>query len=112
MSGAVVTVRGPSGELCVDLLEAARGMPAAGQKKLFRHIGRNITDQDCQSAMDALAEAIVESRKTAAQEILDGKWPVQPPIQAKVLRRFVDAQRKIVLPVCKIPDLYFEEETK
>ena len=51
MSGAVVTVRGPSGELCVDLIEAARNMSAAEQQKLFRHIGRNITAQDCQSAM-------------------------------------------------------------
>ena len=112
MSGAVVTVRGPSGELCVDLIEAARNMSAAEQQKLFRHIGRNITDQDCQSAMDALAEGVVESRKTAAQEILGGKWPVRPPIPTKVLRRFVDAQLKIVLSVCKIPELYFEDETK
>lgn len=108
MSGAVVTVRG----LCVDLMEAARNMTAAEQQKLFRHIGRDITDQDCQSAMDALAEGIVESRKRAAQEILDGKWPVRPPIPAKVLRRFVNAQMKTVLSVCKIPELYFEEETK
>lgn len=112
MSGAVVTVRGPSGELCVDLIEAARNMSAAEQQKLFCHIGRNITAQDCQSAMDALAEGIVESRKRAAKEILDGKWLAQPPIPAKVLRRFVDAQRKIVLSICKIPELYFEEETK
>lgn len=112
MSRAVVTVRGPSGGLRVDLMEAARGMTAAEQNKLFRHIGRCITDQDCQSAMDALVEGIEESRKIAAQEILNGKWPVQPPIPAKVLRRFVDAQRKIVLSACKIPELYFEEETK
>lgn len=108
MSRAVVTVRG----LCVDLMEAAWNMTAAEQQKLFRHIGRDITDQDCQSAMDALAEGIVESRKRAAQEILDGKWPVRPPIPAKVLRRFVDAQMKIVLSVCKIPELYFGEEIK
>ena len=108
MSGAVVTVRG----LCVDLIEAARNMSAAEQQKLFRHIGRDITDQDCQSAMDALAEGIVESRKRTAQEILNGKWPVRPPIPAKVLRRFVNAQMKTVLSVCKIPELYFEEETK
>lgn len=108
MSGAVVTVRG----LCVDLMEVARNMTAAEQQKLFRHIGRDITDQDCQSAMDALAEGIVESRKRTAQEILNGKWPVRPPIPTKVLRRFVDAQLKSVLSVCKIPELYFEEETK
>lgn len=112
MSGATVTVRWPTGTLCADLVEAAQNMTAAQQRKLFRGIGCYITDQDCQSAMDALADAIVESRKRAAQEVLDGKRPIQPPIPVSALRRFVDAQQKIVLSVCTIPKLYFEEETK
>ena len=112
MNGATVTVGWPTGALSVDLAAAAQSMTATQQRKLFHGIGHYITPEDCQFAMDNLADAIVESRKRAAQEILDGKWPVQPPIPVSALRRFVAAQKESILSICKKPKLYFEEEIK
>lgn len=85
-------------------------MKVPEMKKLFKGLGTWISDDNCQKAMDALAALILDSRAKAADKILMGRWPIEPPISARVLRYFVDAQLPIVLSVCTIPELYFETE--
>lgn len=106
----LIKVRTPGGFIQVDVLEAARTMRAPERKKLFKELGKWISDEDCQRAIDALAKQILDSRARAADEILMGRWPVTPPIPVQALRCFVDAQLSIVLSVCTIPELYFETE--
>lgn len=108
-----IYVREPPGyELCVDLRGVIANMNAREQTKLFKRLGRYISDEDCQHAMDDLAEAILESRRKAAQQILEGRWPVEKPVSVEVLKRFADAQLPIVLSVCKKPDLLFRYENE
>lgn len=100
----------PKGGASVDLRVAAATMTAREQKRLFKRIGQYISDEDCQRAMDDLADAILESRARAAQEILEGKWPVEKPVPMAVLQRFYDAQLPIVLSACKKPDILVQYE--
>lgn len=96
----VIKVRTPGGFIQADVLEAARGMPLKNQKKLYKVLGKGIDPQQCQQAMDALADLILDSRT----------WSFRRPIPINALRYFVDAIPKKVLNLCKIPKLYFVKE--
>lgn len=102
----------PKGRVSADLRAAAEHMNAREQRRLFKRLGQYISDEDCQRAMDDLAAAILESRERAAKEILEGKWPVKPPIPLETLKRFCNAQLPIVLSVCKTPDILIQYDAK
>lgn len=100
----------PEGELTVDLAVAAEQMTAREQARLFRRLGRYISDEDCQRALDGLATAILESRRRCADQVLAGQWPGRRPIPEEVLERFAKAQLPIVMSVCKKPELLLRHE--
>lgn len=96
----VIKVRTPGGFIQADVLEAAWGLPLKNQKKLYKVLGKGIDPQQCQQAMDALADLILDSRARRDRRSI--------PINA--LRYFVDAVPKEVLNSCEIPKLYFVKE--